>query len=114
MQVQRAFGERVGHDVHFYSITLDAEIDTPEALAEYAEAYGVGPGWTFLTGDPDEIDELRHKLGAYDPDPVVDADKTQHAGIVVFGNEPKGRWCGLPARMRTASLVRYIDRLIRL
>ena len=111
MEVQKTLGDRVGRDLVFYSITLDSEIDTPEALAEYADSYGVGPGWTFLTGDAEEIDHLRRKLGAYDPDPVIDADKTQHAGIVVFGNEPKGRWCGLPGQMNTDSLARYIERL---
>ena len=114
MRVQELLGDRVGRDVHFYSITLDSEFDTPEVLAQYAEDYGAGPGWTFLTGDADEIDHLRHKLGAYDPDPVIDADKTQHAGILVFGNEPKGRWCGLPGGMRADSLARYIERLIRM
>ena len=114
MEVQRALGERVGRDVHIYSITLDPEVDTPEVLARYAESYGVGPGWTFFTGELDELNALRHKLGAYDPDPIVDADKTQHSGILVFGNEPKGRWCGLPAGMRTQALVRYLDRLMRL
>ena len=112
MQVQELLGERLGRDIQLYSISLDGEVDTPEVLTRYAEAYDTGPGWTFLTGDPDEITELRHKLGAYDPDPVVDADKTQHAGILVFGHEPKGRWCGLPGLMRARSLARNIERLI--
>lgn len=114
MEVQEILKERIGRDLHIYSITLDAPTDTPEVLRAYAEAYGAGPGWTFLTGDPDEITELRHKLGAYDPDPLIDADKTQHAGILVFGNDPKGRWCGLPGQMRARSLARYIERLLRI
>ena len=57
---------------------------------------------------------LRHRLGAYDPDPVVDADKTQHAGILVCGNEPKGRWCGLPGQMDPAPLARYVQRVLDL
>lgn len=114
MKVQEALGDRVGRDVFIYSISLDPETDTPEVLARYAKRYGTGPGWTFYTGELEAIDALRHKLGAYDPDPIVDADKTQHSGILVFGNEPKGRWCGLPAGMKTASLARYIERLMRL
>ena len=70
MKVQEGLGDFVGTEVHMYSISLDGEhVDTPEILAEYAEAYGVGPGWTFLTGDYDDIDLLRHRLGIYDPDP---------------------------------------------
>jgi hypothetical protein len=26
----------------------------------------------------------------------VDKDKTQHAGLVVVGNEPLGQWSGIP------------------
>ena len=107
-------GERIGRDLFVLSISLDPEKDTPEVLREYGELYGAGEGWTFLTGDLEEITALRYKLGAFDPDPIVDADKTQHAGILVFGNDPKGRWCGLPGQMRVASLVRLIERVISL
>ncbi|HIK59316.1 MAG TPA: hypothetical protein EYF98_01335 [Planctomycetes bacterium] len=110
MKVQEALGEKLGSEIFMYSITLDSDFDTPEVLKEYAKAHGAESGWTFLTGDFDDIEHLRHRLGAYDLDPIIDADKTQHAGILVFGNEPKGRWCALPAEMRTASLVRLIKR----
>src|SRR5262249_56205860 len=48
-QVQRLIGDRMGRDVFFYSITIDPDHDTPAVLAEYAQRYGVGPGWLFLT-----------------------------------------------------------------
>jgi protein SCO1/2 len=112
VKVQEALSDKATDELFIYSITLDAPTDTPEVLKEYAELYGVGPGWTFLTGDFDAIEELRHRLGAYDPDPIIDADKTQHAGILVFGNDPKGRWCALPSGMRTGPLVRLIERVM--
>jgi len=112
VQVQQAFGDRIGRELFLLSVTLDPGTDTPRVLKDYAELYGAGPGWTFLTGDEDQITELRHRLGAFDPDPVVDADKTQHASILVFGNDPKGRWCGLPGEMRTTSLLRLIERVM--
>ncbi len=93
-----------------YSVTLDAKFDTPEILKKYAKSYGVKPGWTFLTGNFDDIELLRHRLGVFDPDPVIDADKTSHAGILVFGNEPKGRWCAIPGEMRPRSIVRLVKR----
>jgi len=106
-------GEEVGRDLHIYSISLDSEVDTPERLKAYAERYDVGPGWTFFTGDPAEIDELRHSLGAFDPDPVVDADKTQHSGLLVFGNEPRGRWCALPGQLPPEAIARTLRRTMR-
>lgn len=97
MKVQKALQPLMGTELHIYSISLDGdEVDTPERLARYAEASGVGEGWTFLTGDYDDVDFLRHRLGVFDPDPEVDKDKTQHAGLVVAGNEPRGQWSGIP------------------
>ena len=82
-EVQDALGERMGRDVTLLSISLDPERDTPEVLRGYAQAHGAKPGWYFLTGKRDDIELLRRKLGAYELDPVLDADKTQHAGIVI-------------------------------
>ncbi len=112
MQVQKLLGERVGEDIVFYSISLDPRIDTPEVLKEYAEAYGVGDGWTFFVGEEEPVRELRHSLGAFDPDPVVDRDKTQHAGILIYGDDPKGRWCALPGEMKPSAIVRALERIM--
>jgi len=112
VKVQQELGDAVGRDVHIYSITLDPA-DTPERLRAYAEGYGAGEGWTFLTGDPGEIDHLRHRLGAFDPDPVVDADKTQHSGLLIFGNEPRGQWCAVPGLLPPAAIARIVRRTMR-
>ena len=115
MKVQEGLGDFVGTEVHMYSISLDGEhVDTPEMLAEYADAYGVGPGWTFLTGDYDDIDLLRHRLGIYDPDPEVDKDKTQHAGLIVCGNEPRAKWSAIPGRLQPDAFIDSMMRTLRL
>ncbi len=103
-------GERAGRDLTLLSISIDPETDTPEKLKAYWEAFGSKPGWIFLTGDYDEIDQLRHELGVYDPDPIVDADKTQHAGIVTFGNDRTDRWAALPAFTNLRELARSVRR----
>jgi hypothetical protein len=69
--------------------------DTPKVLAEYAKAYKVGPGWQFLTGHPKDIELLRQKLGFIDRDPVRDADRSNHIGMLRWGNEPHTLW-GMP------------------
>ena len=107
---EKALGDVVGKDVFFYSISLDPK-DTTADVREYAELFGVGPGWTFLTGDEHEITRLRHKLGAFDPDPEIDKDKTQHAGLLICGNEPKGRWMGIPALLPVSRLVKGRNRV---
>lgn len=101
-----------GRDVTFLSVTLDPLHDTPELLKRYADRHGVRSGWYFLTGRPADIEVLRKKLGAYDPDPVLDADPAQHSGIVILGNEPAGRWKAIPALSRPVRIRQALDRTI--
>ena len=86
LRVQDAFKGRLGKDVFIYSITLDPENDTPEVLNEHAEAFGTQPGWLFLTGDPVELDLIRHKLG----------ERSRYLGEhrmdAVIGNDATGEW----------------------
>ena len=42
-------GPRLGSEVHFYSISMDPDHDTPRRLRAFAAEYGVPPGWLFLT-----------------------------------------------------------------
>jgi protein SCO1/2 len=61
--LQEKFGDRMGRDVFFYSITVDPETDTPERMKKYAETFGARPGWLFLTGKPEHINDIRYRLG---------------------------------------------------
>ena len=109
VKVQKLLGDRVGKDIFMYSITLKPEEDTPERLAAYAKAYKVGPGWQFLTGDPKDVELLRQKLGFIDRDPVRDADKSNHIGMLRWGNEPHTLWAGCPGSLAPAKIVKEIS-----
>jgi protein SCO1/2 len=111
MQVQQLLGERMGRDVFFYSLTLQPEIDRPPALQAYARRYGLAPGWTLLTGQRQDIDAIRRKLGFFDPDPAVDANLSQHTGMVRIGNEALDRWSMMPSLLSPAKLARSIAEL---
>ena len=90
VQVQKLLGDRVGKDIFFYGLSIDPKHDTPAVLKQYAEKFHVGPGWTFLTGKPADIELISRKLGLYsDPDP---ANKDGHTPWVLLGNEPAGQW----------------------
>ena len=112
-RVHALLGDRVGRDLFLLSITLDPTVDRPTTLKEYAARFGQFHGWYFLTGNATEIDDLRRKLGAYDLDPVLDADKTQHAGIVIVGNDATNRWSSLPALMDSRQLAQTVLRITR-
>ena len=89
-QVARLLGDRMGRDIFFYSITIDPDHDTPQVLKAYAEKYQIGPGWTFLTGNKDEIETISRKLGLYsEPDP---SNPDGHTPMLVIGNEGTGQW----------------------
>lgn len=89
VQVQKKLGDRVGKDIFFYSISIDPEHDTPEALKAYMEKFHVGPGWTFLTGKKDDIIFLGRRLGLY-TDASVNADG--HIAHLLIGNEAINQW----------------------
>ena len=98
-RVNDAFSRWIGEEITMLSISIDPEVDTPGRMKEYWELFGSKPGWLMLTGDEDEINRLRRQMGVYDLDPVVDADKTEHAGIITFGNDRTDRWTALPVFM---------------
>jgi protein SCO1/2 len=110
-QLQEALGNRAGRDVFLYSITLDPTHDTPAVLKDYAAVIGAGPGWRMLTGAPRDIELVRRRLGFFDPDPRIDADKSQHSGLLLFGNEPADRWAASPALARTDRLMKLLSRV---
>lgn len=112
LELQEELGPRLGRDITFVSITLDPARDTPAVLAEHARAIGAGPGWTFLTGNEADIEALRRRLGVFDRDPAIDADRNQHAGVLVLGNDAKQRWSMRPATLSTSSLMQAIERLV--
>ena len=108
VRVQRALGARVGRDIFMYSISLKPEEDTPMMLKHYAEMHHVGPGWLFLTGNPADIELLRRRLGFTNPDPKLDADKTQHIGMVRYGNEPLQLWAACPGLAHASWIVESV------
>lgn len=90
-QVQQMLGDRVGRDVFMYSITIDPEHDTPEVLKAYREQFNIGPGWQFLTGKREEIEDLQKRFGLYVRS-RQEIDPLDHNVSLMLGNEATGRW----------------------
>jgi len=105
-QVQKLLGDRMGKDVFFYSITIDPQHDTPAVLKGYADQFGAGPGWLFLTGKQTDIDLLSHKLGLYSP--PNPSNKDGHTPSLLVGNETTGQWTHNVATSQPSSLARMI------
>jgi protein SCO1/2 len=107
-QVQKFLGDRVGRDIFFYSITLKPEKDTPKVLKNHVAMHKIKPGWLFLTGTPKDVELLRRKLGFTDPDPVVDADKSNHIGNVRYGNEQLMLWAAAPGLSKAEAIAESV------
>ncbi|HYQ50745.1 MAG TPA: SCO family protein [Pseudomonas sp.] len=90
-QVQKILGDRVGKDIFLYSISIDPYNDTPATLKRYAQKFGIGPGWTLLTGEPDDIEQLRRSLGLY-IEGLENGRSKDHNLSLIIGNQATGRW----------------------
>lgn len=108
LKVQKLLGNRIGRDIFMYSITLKPEEDSPQDLRHYVQMHRVKPGWLFLTGKPDEIDALRRKLGFSNTNPKLDNDKTNHIGMIRYGNEPRQWWAMCPGQAHAQWIVESI------
>jgi cytochrome oxidase Cu insertion factor (SCO1/SenC/PrrC family) len=84
--VQQQLTSAGGNRVQLISITVDPVTDVPERLNSFAQRFGAKPGWTFVTGNKQDIDRLLRALGAYVSDP------TAHSPMILIGNEPAQFW----------------------
>jgi protein SCO1/2 len=109
VEVQKLLGDRFGHEVFMYSITLDPKHDTPAVLKDYAMSHGAK--WTFLTGKAEDIEKLRRKLGLFHPDRKKDSDRRNHTGLIRIGNETLHKWTLMPVLSRPQRLLEMIDRV---
>jgi len=107
-KVQKALGDRMGKDVVFYSISIDGDRDKPEELKDYAARFNVGPGWTFLTGRPEDVTLLRQKLGMYRSDGQAEKELNEHGISILMGNEHAGQWIKRSPFEETKALVRVL------
>ena len=85
-RLQREMGDKVGKDVHLISISVDPLTDTPERLKAWGAKFKAGPGWTFVTGEKQEMDKLLNALGA------AVSKREDHTPALIIGNDSKGVW----------------------
>ncbi len=91
--VHKILGDRMGKDIFFYSISITPKTDTPAVLKSYMEKFNIGPGWTFLTGDEEDIITIRKKLGLYIESIQNNKENPDdHNLSLIIGNQATGRW----------------------
>jgi protein SCO1 len=92
VKVYEALKDRMGKDLFMYSITVKPEDDDPAALKEYAEMHrALLPGWTFLTGDPYDLETIRYRLFAMNHI-AIDTNIYGHTSFLLIINDATNRW----------------------
>jgi cytochrome oxidase Cu insertion factor (SCO1/SenC/PrrC family) len=102
-RVQKELGDKVGRDVRFISISVDPATDTPERLKAWGAKFHAGEGWTFVTGNKPQVDELLRALGA------SSARREDHSPTVLIGNDAHGTWTRTYGLANTSKLVQIIN-----
>ena len=102
-RVQKELGDKVGRDVRFISISVDPATDTPERLKAWGAKFHAGDGWTFVTGNKPQVDELLYALGA------SSARREDHSPTVLIGNDAHGAWTRTYGLANTGQLVQIIN-----
>lgn len=107
LKVQRNLEERLGDKVRLVSITVDPRHDTPRLLGQYAAQFRSPRNWVLLTGNKNDVDLIRRKLGVYDP-----VEKNlEHMNVLTVGNEPEGQWLAMPVFSSDQEIVRTVVRV---
>jgi cytochrome oxidase Cu insertion factor (SCO1/SenC/PrrC family) len=101
-RVQQELDKQTGHDIELISISVDPTTDTPERLFDFAAKFKAGAGWTFVTGDKNEIDSLLQALG------VAVTNKNDHTPMILVGNDATGHWTRAYGLSTPTTLVKVI------
>jgi len=102
-RVQKELSDKVGRDLRFISISVDPATDTPERLKAWGAKFHAGDGWTFVTGNKPEVDELLRALGA------SSASREDHSPTVLIGNDATGTWTRAYGLAKSSQLVQIIN-----
>lgn len=105
-RLQKEMGDRIGNDVHLISISVDPVTDTPERLKAWGAKFKAGPGWTFVTGDKQEMDKLLTALGA------AVSKREDHTPAMIIGNDAKGVWTRTYGLAKISQIMGVIDDVI--
>ena len=105
-RVQKELGARAGRDVHFISVSVDPVTDTPERLKAWGAKFKAGPGWTFVTGDKQRVDQLLNALAA------SASKREDHSPTVVVINDAKNVVTRTYGLARPSQIIKVIDETI--
>lgn len=93
--------DRMGKDVVFVSLSVDPANDTPAAMKAWGEKHKIGPGWTLVSGQTENVESLLKSLGLF-------VDIQRHQSALIIGNQKQG-WVRVSSWSSPARLAEVID-----
>lgn len=104
-RLQEQLAGRLGKDVFFVSISTDPKADTVENLKRWGKHFGVGPGWTLVTGEEEVMRKLLWDFIGERP------GAQPHEPIVFIGNDRTGVWEDAGGLSAPERLIGIIDQV---
>ncbi|WP_397448564.1 SCO family protein [Pseudomonas sp. NA-150] len=104
-KVQTQLGARVGGEVQLVSISIDPLHDDPQRLADYSRDFQHGPGWSWLTGSEQSVNDTLKGLGGWTQD-IKD-----HQPLILVGNGNSTRWTRFYGLTDPGILVSEVEKL---
>ena len=105
--VRDMLGKDVGQQIHFVSISLDPLRDTPAAMKEFAQTHDADQdGWLFLTGRPENVNQVVKRLGQYT------ADLEAHSTLLLAANVRTAHWTKIPPNVPPNGVVERLRLLV--
>jgi len=105
-QLLHELGPEAGH-IRLVSITIDPEHDTPTVLAALAKRFDAPANWTFLTGNPGEVEQVVRAFDAWT------GSKATHRPITLLRREGESEWVRLEGLGSGTALAEQVRAVIR-
>ena len=109
IKVYEALEDRMGKDLFILSMTVKPEEDDPAKLKNFAEMHrALLPGWTFLTGDPYDLETIRYRLFAMNHI-AIDTNIYGHTSFLLIINDATNRWLHVDPMASMSTVLRKIS-----
>jgi protein SCO1/2 len=102
-RLQDDLAEDLGRDAVMLTLSVDPVNDIPERLKQRAGKLEARPGWTFLTGEKDTVNNLLRALEVYTP------NISEHPPTVFVVDGRRGVWTRLTGFPTPAKIVEVMD-----
>lgn len=102
-ELQTLLGDRLGKSVFLISVTTNPVKDNPQQLKAWGARYKIKPGWTLVTGEEAEMNQLLIQFTGQK------AGGGMHLPSTFVANDKTGLWTSALGVFAPADLLRAVD-----